>query len=822
MTVPTSTAKSGPYAGSGTTGPFTVGFRFLENSHLQVIRTSSTGVDTTLALTTDYTVSGAGGASGSVTLVAALAVGQQLTVIRNIPFTQDADYVQNDAFPAESHERALDKLTMQTQQLLEAVDRAAKLPVTSTADSDELVADITLLANNITGLTAIAGDLTNINIVASDLAEPVSEINTVAVAIANVDAVGNNISNVNAVAGNQTNINAVVANATNINTVAGNNANVTTVAGISANVTTVAGASSAVNTVATNIAAVNSAATNMAAIIAAPTQAAAAAASASAAAASAASGMYSAVQDKSANYTVVAGDAGDLIRVTTTGGVRTITLPAISTVGDGFKVAVVKWTGDANAVNIARSNSDTINGATSASIGSQYSSTTFVADAETSQWFAVSSGLGSTNVSVDAFNGTGSQTAFTLSGDPGTENNTQVFVSGVYQEKDTYSVIGTTLTFSAAPPSGTTNIEVVWTQPLAIGVPGNDTVGTSKLQTGSVTPEKFSADAQYSMQGFRNRIINGGMVIDQRNAGAAFGTSINGYTLDRWAVNTSVSGKINGGQNYNAAVLPLGFSNYLGVQSQSAYSVLSGDYFAITQTVEGFNISDLAWGTVNAQTVTLSFRVYSSLIGTFGGSLRNGATNRSYPFTYTISAANTWATVSVTIPGDTSGTWLTTNGSGVAVNFGLGVGVTYSGAAGSWAATNYLSATGATSVVGTSGATFYITGVQLEAGTVASPFERRDYGRELMMCQRYYEVCLAQAVGSGAASNSFGTGVTYAVVKRATPTNTQILNNSGYTQSGVSATTSGYIGDTTSVLVYRTSNASFAQFSERFSAASEL
>jgi hypothetical protein len=154
MTVPTSTAKSGPYAGSGTTGPFTVSFRFLENSHIQVIKTSSAGVDTTLALGTDYSVAGAGGTSGTVTLVTALAVGEKLTIVRNVPFTQDADYVQNDAFPAESHERALDKLTMQTQQLLEAVDRALQVPITSTQTSDELIEELLDVA---TTATAAAG-----------------------------------------------------------------------------------------------------------------------------------------------------------------------------------------------------------------------------------------------------------------------------------------------------------------------------------------------------------------------------------------------------------------------------------------------------------------------------------------------------------------------------------------------------------------------------------------------------------------------------------------------------------------------------------------
>ena len=207
----------------------------------------------------------------------------------------------------------------------------------------------------------------------------------------------------------------------------------------------------------------------------------AAANSATAAAAAAASGMYSAVQDKSANYTVVAGDAGDLIRVTTTSGAVTITLPTISTVSDGFKIAIVKWTGDANAVTVARSSTNTINGATSATIGAQYSQTIFVADFETNQWFAASSGLGTSNVAVDAFSGDNSTVAFTLSADPGSENNTQVYVSGVYQEKDTYSVSGTTLTFSTAPPTGTSNIEVVSSSPLAIGTPSDGTVTTAKL-----------------------------------------------------------------------------------------------------------------------------------------------------------------------------------------------------------------------------------------------------------------------------------------------------------------------------------------------------
>jgi len=158
MTVTASTAKSGPYSGAGTTGPFTVAFRFLENSHLQVIRTSVAGIDTTLTLTAQYTVSGAGASSGTVTLNSPLLAGEKLTIVRNVPFTQEADYVQNDAFPAESHERALDKLTMEVQQVSEVAGRALALPATTTGVSPTLP---TPEANKVLGWNNAASGLQN-------------------------------------------------------------------------------------------------------------------------------------------------------------------------------------------------------------------------------------------------------------------------------------------------------------------------------------------------------------------------------------------------------------------------------------------------------------------------------------------------------------------------------------------------------------------------------------------------------------------------------------------------------------------------------------
>ena len=236
----------------------------------------------------------------------------------------------------------------------------------------------------------------------------------------------------------------------------------------------------------------------------------------------------------------------------------------------------------------------------------------------------------------------------------------------------------------------------------------------------------------------KNRITNGAMMIDQRYAGAATANTIADFTLDRWSANQSVTGKIIVQQNAAAVTPPAGFNYYLGVTSQSSYVLLTGSYYFMQQSIEGYNVADLAWGTADAKTITISFWVRSSLTGTFSGALVNSGSTRSYPFTYTISVANTWELKSVTIAGDTSGTWLNTSGVGIRVNFSLGTGTTYSGTAGAWASAFYVAATGATSVVSTNTATWYVTGVQLEVGSTATPFERRLYNQELANCQRYY------------------------------------------------------------------------------------
>ena len=283
--------------------------------------------------------------------------------------------------------------------------------------------------------------------------------------------------------------------------------------------------------------------------------------------------------------------------------------------------------------------------------------------------------------------------------------------------------------------------------------------------------------AQYNS--FKNRIINGAMVIDQRNNGAAvtINTTTQNFSVDRWyGTGESTDGVYTLRQNAGSVTPPVGFTNYLGATVTTAdASIGATQLYRIEQRIEGFNVSDLGWGTANAAAVTLSFWVRSSLTGTMGGAIFNADGSRSYPFTYTISSANTWEQKSITIAGDTSGTWLTTNGIGLFISLSLGAGSSRLGTAGAWASSFLVGATGQTQIIGTNGATFYITGVQLEKGVTATSFDYRPYGTELSLCQRYYEVFYADSATNGILAGLFS-GTTYYAMwqykqnKRATPT----------------------------------------------------
>ena len=297
--------------------------------------------------------------------------------------------------------------------------------------------------------------------------------------------------------------------------------------------------------------------------------------------------------------------------------------------------------------------------------------------------------------------------------------------------------------------------------------------GTVNVGGGNISPQT----------GFKNRIINGAMTIDQRNAGAAVTNTggITVYGVDRFAADNGTDAVYTVQQVTDA---PSGFISSAKVTVTTAdASIGASQTSSFLQAIEGYNLADLGWGTASAQTVTMSFWVKSSLTGTFGGALRGAASTRSYPFTYTISAANTWEQKVITIVGETTGTWNNTNGVGVQVLFGLAVGSTFSGTPGAWASASLRSATGATNILSTLSATWYITGVQLERGSVATPFEFRSIGTETELCQRYYQKSAATNVvpANGGTSlmtigNAWGTSfvraawISFPVVMRASPT----------------------------------------------------
>ena len=312
---------------------------------------------------------------------------------------------------------------------------------------------------------------------------------------------------------------------------------------------------------------------------------------------------------------------------------------------------------------------------------------------------------------------------------------------------------------------------------------------------------------------FRNRIINGAMVIDQRNAGASFTPSADDqYVTDRFKVQSSAIRSNTSMQQVSVPVALDGFSKALKFTANSASTVGASDFYAIGQIIEGYNWADLNWGTASAKSATFTFWVYGSITGTFGGLIKNSGQTRSYPFLYTISSANTWTQVSVTIPGDTSGTWNTTSTGSVWVELSLASGSTFTGTPLAWNSSVNVGATGQSNAyLTTSGATFYTTGWQLEKGSTATSFDYRPYGTELMLCQRYFEIISTNADSDAnryltaawttSESNCY---MPFKVTKRAAPTLTISANGEIYTGtwqalSSVSSIGASLIGATVNV-----------------------
>ena len=270
----------------------------------------------------------------------------------------------------------------------------------------------------------------------------------------------------------------------------------------------------------------------------------------------------------------------------------------------------------------------------------------------------------------------------------------------------------------------------------------------------------------------RNLIINGPMTVSQRGTSAS--PAPIGYLIDRFATYSSGVGVLSIAQSSDA---PAGFTNSALITVTTAGTPSGGSYRTFQQAIEGNISAVLAQGTPEAKAFTVSFWVKTSILGTFSGSMRDSIVSRSYVFEYTMNAINTWEYKTVTIAGSTGGTFNTGNTGGLTLAFSQGQGTSFATATvGSWVTGNFHGSTTETDLIATLGATWQITGVQLEAGDTATPFEHRSFGQELALCQRYFqELCGRGTIKAIANVSYYTTTDTFCAVRlqsemRVTPT----------------------------------------------------
>ena len=294
--------------------------------------------------------------------------------------------------------------------------------------------------------------------------------------------------------------------------------------------------------------------------------------------------------------------------------------------------------------------------------------------------------------------------------------------------------------------------------------------------------------------GRKNMIINGDMMIDQRNAGASATTTASVYMADRFQLYAST---INNAQTYQqVAEAPAGFNKSLKItNSSTAQAAGSNALFTPRQRIEGYNIAHLNWGTSDAQTVTISFWVKASVTGTYPLAINNGNFDRSFVTNYTVSVANTWEKKTATIAGDTSGTWAVDNTTSMIIMFSLDTNTTYqTSTVDAWQATAARGTSSDVHFLATASATWQITGIQMETGSVATDFEYRSYGEELALCQRYFEKLGRGGGYAGDRAYNHSSRIvnlpTWATTKRADPTVTI------YSYDGTANAMSGYSSGT--------------------------
>ena len=282
----------------------------------------------------------------------------------------------------------------------------------------------------------------------------------------------------------------------------------------------------------------------------------------------------------------------------------------------------------------------------------------------------------------------------------------------------------------------------------------------------------------------RNKIINGDFTIHQR--GGTIASTSGNYTIDRWR--TYRAGGASGGFSVQQSLSSYPQTNISGVIDNfkssalitvtSAGSADANNNCKFQQRIEGSNVYDLAFGTVAAKKVTVSFYVKCSLTGNFGIALVNGSHNRSNVQLYTVNSASTWERKIVTFDGDTSGSWAFNTGTGLQLMFDMGSGSDkHTGSLNTWVSGEKHGTSSSVKLIHTNGATIQFAGVQLEAGEVATPFEFRSFTDALQLCQRYYQVGSDIGCGYGSANGYARGGYIYATQMRSSPTLT--LTNTG-------------------------------------------
>ena len=710
MTVSSSTNRVS-YAGNGSTTVFPYTYKIFDEDDLTVIVRAANGTETVKTITSDYTVSGVGSAGGgNVTMLTAPATGETLVILREQDLVQELDIVPNDPFPADSLEAALDKLTFMVQQHEETLDRTIKASRTNTIAGSEFTISAANRANKIFAFDS-AGDLSiaqelgtyrgnwaastaynQRDIVKDGGNDNLYFCNTAHTSSGSLPISTNTdvakwdlLLDVSAFTTLYDQFDDRYLGAKSSDPATDNDGN------------TLIDGALYWNTTDNRLKVYDLGNTTW--VFTAPTSTEQTAINAVAAIAA----DVSAVAAIDSDVTAVAADATDI-------GTVASNIADVNTVA-GISADVTAVAGDATDIGTVATNIADV-------------SAVAAIDADVTTVAGISADV--TTVATNVADVTNFADVYV--GPSATDPTTRTDSSAL-QAGDLYFNTATDQMFvydgSAWSAASFSNVNPTFTS----------VTTTSLTVNGNNYPSAGSL-------GNRNKIINGAMVIDQRNAGAAvtIDTTANIYTVDRWiGSGQATDGVFTVDQTTDA---PAGFTNSLRITVTTAdASIGATQNYLLQQFVEGFNAADLDFGKSSAKDVTLSFWVRSSLTGTFGGALGNSANDRAYPFTYSISSANTWEYKTITIAGDTTGTWLTDNGRGLALRFQIGVGSSRVAASGAWTGTpSIFGATGATNIIETLNATWDITGVQLEAGDVSTPFEHRSYGQELALCQRYYEV----------------------------------------------------------------------------------